>query len=113
MRCENCYDTVAEMIAAKDAEIARLNSVVAAMTDTAEESNRSYIDHHNKIQDLQEQLEANKQFLEDAKRYQFAQAKADCQVCVCMWDEKLGRWIPFSSKDASDYYIDRVIKEQP
>jgi uncharacterized coiled-coil protein SlyX len=79
MRCENCYDTVTEMIAAKDAEIARLNDVVAAMTETADEANRSYIEHHNTIESLRTQLADATRKLEEARKDALEQAAAKCE----------------------------------
>ena len=67
----------------------------------------------NEIFRLEQRIEELTHAAEDATRYQFAQAKEDCQFCVCMWDDKLAKWLPFRSKEASDYYIDRAMKEQP
>jgi predicted RNase H-like nuclease (RuvC/YqgF family) len=74
MRCENCYVTLREMLAERDATI-------AALTATAEEANRSYIDHHNTIESLRRQLADATRKLEEARK--------DAERLDFMWERQV------------------------
>jgi septal ring factor EnvC (AmiA/AmiB activator) len=58
----------AEELSDKANEIFRLNQTIKALTDTADEANRSYIEHHNTIQALRTQLADATRKLEEVRK---------------------------------------------